>query len=87
LRTKAREDGLAKGRAEGRAEGYHEGGLTKTRENILTLLVLRFNPSADHRQQIEQQLAYIDDDARLETLFTLAVQSWNLAEFQAGLTN
>jgi hypothetical protein len=79
LRTKAREDGLA--------EGCREGGLTKTRENILTLLVLRFNPSADNRQQIEQQLAHINDDAHLETLFTFAVQTHNLAEFQAGLTN
>lgn len=75
LRTKAREDGC------------HEGALTKTREIILKLLVLRFNPSADNRQQIEQQLAYINDDARLETLFTLAVQTHDLAEFQAGLTN
>jgi predicted transposase YdaD len=79
LRTKAREDGLA--------EGCREGALTKAREDILKLLMLRFKLSADNRQQIEQQLAHINDDARLETLFTLAAQTHNLAEFQAGLIN
>jgi predicted transposase YdaD len=90
-RIKAREDGLAEGqtegRAKGRAEGRAEGALTKAREDILKLLMLRFKPSADNCQRIEQQLAHINDDARLQTLFTIAVQTHNLAEFQAGLTN
>ena len=70
-----------------RGEGRIEGSLTAYQRNILNALVLRFDPPASVYQQMEKRLSAIADESQLEGLFTAAIQSETMADFQAQAFN
>jgi predicted transposase YdaD len=80
-----RVEGRVEGRAEGRAEGLIEGIQISRRQDILDLLVWRFDPPASLYQQIEKVLATITDVTILQMLHKTAAQAPDLAEFQSTL--
>jgi predicted transposase YdaD len=81
-----RQEGLQEGLQEGRQEGLQEGAQQAIRENILDILIARFNPSAARYRHIERQLETLQDVETLrESLLTL-VQVDDLAGFEQALT-
>jgi hypothetical protein len=80
--VKMREETLIEGKAEGKAEGER----TRAREDILEVIVTRFNPPAADYRRIEIVLEAIDDTARLAGLFTRSLTAADFAEFKAGLS-
>jgi predicted transposase YdaD len=69
-----------------REEGREEGLLAARRYDIVEALTLRFAPPAAIAQQVAQHVETLTDAAALERLFTAAVRSASLAEFQAAMT-
>ena len=73
-------------REEGREEGREAGLVAARRRSIVEALTLRFMPPAAIVQQVAQHVETLTDEAALERLFTAAVRSVSLAEFQAAMT-
>jgi predicted transposase YdaD len=69
-----------------REEGREEGLLAARRRSIVEALTLRFTLPAAIVQQVTQYVETLTDAAALEQLFTAAVRSASLAEFQAAMT-
>ncbi len=84
-RIEGREAGRAVGRTEGREAGRVEGSLTASRRHIMRVLALRFTLAATVVQQIERSLETLVDEAQLERLLAVAIQSAQLTDFQAAL--
>ena len=72
-------------REEGREEGREKGALEMRRSSIVEALTLRFAPSPAVLQQVRQALEARSEEAALARLFTTAIQSTSLAEFQEAL--
>lgn len=73
-------------RREGRQEGRQEGVWQASYENILDILIARFNPSAARYRQIERQLALVQDVEKLRELLLTLVQVEDLAGFEQALS-
>jgi predicted transposase YdaD len=73
-------------REEGRETGREEGLLAGRRRSIVEALTLRFAPPAAIVQEVAQHVEALTDAAALERLFTAAVRSASLAEFQMAMT-
>jgi hypothetical protein len=69
-----------------REEGREEGLLAARRYDIVEALTLRFAPPAAIAQQVAQHVETLTDEAALERLFTAAVRSASLAEFQTAMS-
>jgi hypothetical protein len=81
---RARAEAMAEGLAEGRAEGWAEGVLLSRRQDVLDVILWRFDPPASLYQQIQQMLAQINDPAVLASLHKTAVQADDFAQVQAA---
>lgn len=68
-----------------REEGRTAGSLTTWQRAILETLAVRFALPEAVRDQVEQHLTTITDEAQLTALHTVAVQSPQLADFLASL--
>jgi len=62
-----------------------EGSLTTARQNILDILVLRFDPPYSLYQEIEQHLLTLSDETELKKLLIAAVKSENVRHFQSEI--
>jgi hypothetical protein len=69
-----------------REEGREEGSLAARRRSIVEALTLRFAPPAAIVQQVAQYVETLTEEAALERLFTAAVRSASLAEFQTAMS-
>ncbi len=72
-------------REEGRQEGRLEERLALNRRHILQTLELRFTLSEADSQALAQQLEALIDEAQLERLFTVAMQSTSIEAFHEEL--
>jgi flagellar biosynthesis/type III secretory pathway protein FliH len=90
-----REEGFKEGRGEGLEEGLEkgikkgrtEGSLIASRRALLDVLMLRFEPSLPVYHDIEEDLSTINNERKLKTLLTAAVQSEDLAAFKNVMDN
>ena len=73
------------GREEGHEEGREEGALAVWRRSIGEAVTLRFAPTPEVLQQVQQALEMRSEEAALAQLFTVALRSASLAEFQEAL--
>jgi hypothetical protein len=62
-----------------------QGELNKSRDNILKVVDLRFQPELSLRQEFEQQLEFIVNETVLDMLLMTAVQCQTIMEFQTLL--
>jgi hypothetical protein len=62
-----------------------QGRLNQSRDDILKIVDLRFQPPLSTRQQFEQQLALIMNETVLDMLLMTAVQCQTIVEFQTAL--
>ena len=62
-----------------------EGARQQRRAYILEIVVARFDPPATDYRRVEQALATIDDDARLDALFQAALRAGAFADFARDL--
>jgi flagellar biosynthesis/type III secretory pathway protein FliH len=93
IREKSRQEAIAEGLAEGQAKGLAEGqakGLTEgirisRRQDILNVLIWRFDPPVSLFQQVEKTLSSITDADTLAMLLKAATQAKEFADFQAAL--
>ena len=93
IKTESQKEGLKKGiekgkkvgLEEGKKVGLEEGELITFRQNILSTLVLRFDPRASLYQKIMATLNTITTKTKLEKLFTTAIQCEDVAQFQEVL--
>jgi hypothetical protein len=85
IREEARIEARLEWLVEGRAEGLAEGIQISRRQDILNLLVWRFDPPVSLYQQIEKVLATITNVTILQMLHKTAAQAPDLAEFQSIL--
>jgi hypothetical protein len=69
-------------REKARAEAITEGVLLSRREDILEVILWRFDPPASAYQQIQQMLARINDPTVLASLHKTAVQASEFAQVQ-----
>jgi hypothetical protein len=69
-----------------RAQIRQEGVWQASYENILDILIARFNPSAARYRQIERQLALVQDVEKLRELLLTLVQVEDLAGFEQALS-
>jgi len=72
------------GREEGREES-REGALVVWRRNIVEAVTSRFAPPPEVLQRVRQVLETRSEEAALAQLFTVALRSTSLAEFQEAL--
>lgn len=82
---KVKSEGRAEGRAEGLTIGKIEGERQKTRDNILEVIAVRFNPTAMEYRRVEQVLTTIEDIKSLSDLFSLALRASEYTEFEQEL--
>ena len=68
-----------------REEGREEGALEMRRSSIVEALTLRLTPPPEVLQQVRQALEAHREEAALARLFTAAIRSTSLAEFQEAL--
>jgi len=68
-----------------REEGREEGALEMRRRSIEEAVRLRFAPPPEVLQQVRQALEAHHEEAALAQLFTAAIGSTSLAEFQEAL--
>jgi hypothetical protein len=68
-----------------REEGREEGALAVWRRNIVEAVTSRFAPPPDVLQRVQQSLETRSEEAALAQLFTVALHSASLAEFQEAL--
>ena len=68
-----------------REEGREEGALAVWRRNIVEAVISRFAPSPEVLQRVRQSLETRREEAALAQLFTAAIRSSSLAEFQEAL--
>jgi len=68
-----------------RTQGSEEGSLDKSRQYILKIVALRFDPHISLYQQLEQQLALITNGTILDSLLTTTVQCNTITDFQTTL--
>ncbi len=66
-----------------RNQGREEG----SRHDILKIVELRFKPELPSYQKIEQQLARITNETKLDILLTTAVKCDTIADFLKTLEN
>jgi predicted transposase YdaD len=76
---------LRRAHEEGREEGREEGVISALRQTILDAVQVRFTPPEALTQQIERDLATLNDEATLHSLFLTALRSESVAAFQAEL--
>lgn len=60
---------------------YQEGERKQARADILEVLAARFDPLVSEYHKVEQELAAIDDTARLSDLFRRALRVADLTAF------
>ncbi len=81
-----REQGLEQGREQGLEQGREQGkalgALDATRENVLSLLELRFGKVTAHTAAV---LARVDDLEQMKALFKQAATAEDLAAFEESL--
>jgi len=68
-----------------REEGREEGALAVWRRSIVEAVTLRFAPPPEVLQRVRQSLETRREEAALAQLFTVAIRSASLAEFQEAL--
>jgi predicted transposase YdaD len=68
-----------------REEGREEGALAVWRRNIVAAVTSRLAPPPEVLQQVQQTLETRSEEAALAQLFTAALHSASLAEFQEAL--
>ena len=73
------------GRKEGREEARKEGALAVRRRIIVEAVTVRFAPPPEVLQQVRQALEEHREEAALAELFTAAIRSTSLADFQEAL--
>ena len=73
------------GRKEGREEARKEGALAVRRRIIVETVTVRFAPSPEVLQQVRQSLEVCCDEEALAQLFTAAICSASMADFQEAL--
>ncbi len=81
-REKGRQEGWQEGREEGREEGIQEGGLEQAREDVLDILMIRFEIFPAH---LADAVKSLEDLAILKELLKKAVTAGSLEEFQKEL--
>jgi len=64
-----------------------QGSLNQSRDDILKIVDIRFQPPFSIRQQFEQQLALIMNGTVLDMLLMTAVQCQTIVEFKTVLDN
>jgi len=72
-------------RRQGFEEGVEEGELNKSRDAVLKVVDVRFQPESSLRQQFEQQLESIENETVLNMLLMTAAQCKTIMEFQTLL--
>ncbi|EDN69099.1 conserved hypothetical protein [Beggiatoa sp. PS] len=86
-----REEGFKEGHGEGLEEGFEKGikkgSLIALRRALLDVLMLRFEPSLSVYHDIEDSLSTINNERKLKTLLTAAVQSEDLVAFKNVMDN
>jgi flagellar biosynthesis/type III secretory pathway protein FliH len=80
-------DGLEEGFEKGIKKGRTEGSLIARHRVLLDILMLRFEPSLPVYHEIEEDLSTINNERKLKTLLTGAVQSEDLAAFKNIMDN
>ena len=68
-----------------REEGREEGALAVWRRSIVEAVTSRFAPPPEMLQQVQQALDLCSEETALAWLFTVALHSASLAEFQEAL--
>ncbi len=68
-----------------RTQGFEDGELNKSRDAVLKVVGVRFQPQSSIRQQFEQQLALVVNDTMLDMLLMTAAQCQTIQEFQTLL--
>jgi hypothetical protein len=72
-------------RAQVRQEGFEKGAWQTSYDNILDVLVARFNPPVTRYRQIERRLEVVQDVETLRELLVTLVQVEDLAGFEQAL--
>jgi len=86
-----REEGFKEGLEEGLETGFKrgrtEGSVIALRRALLDVFMLRFEPSLSVYHDIEDSLSTINNERKLKTLLTAAVQSEDLVAFKNVMDN
>jgi len=80
-------EGREDGREEGRKEGLKEGSVITRRRTLLEVLASRFEPPLPVYQEIEERVSTLNNEKKLKTLLTTAVQSEDLTTFKNVMDN
>ena len=82
-----RDEGFKEGREDGRQEGFKEGVVMTRRRTLLEVLASRFEPPLPVYQEIEERVSTLNNEKKLKTLLTTAVQSEDLTAFKNVMDN
>ncbi len=82
-----RNEGFKEGREDGREEGRKEGLVLGRRRTLLEVLASRFELPLPVYQEIEERVSTLNNEKKLKTLLTTAVQSEDLTAFKNVMDN
>ncbi|RKZ44103.1 MAG: hypothetical protein DRR00_28760 [Candidatus Parabeggiatoa sp. nov. 3] len=82
-----RNEGFKEGREDGRQEGFKEGAVMTRRRTLLEVLASRFELPLPVYQEIEERVSTLNNEKKLKTLLTTAVQSEDLTAFKNVMDN